>query len=92
MIIEHRTTEKHQNADSLSNKKEYYKKQEQWEADKPEAKYGFSFMDKETHDSLPLTIWLDKSGKTILSSHLACVSKHQQKKITYQKNAQITLN
>ena len=28
-------------------------------------KDGFSFMDKETYDSLPLTRWLDKSGKPI---------------------------
>ena len=31
----------------------------------PEIKDGFSFMDKETYDSLPLTRWLDKSGKPI---------------------------
>ena len=41
MIIEHRTRDKHQNADSLS------KKTEQREADRPEIKDGFSFMDKE---------------------------------------------
>ena len=31
----------------------------------PEVKDGFSFMDKETYDSLPLTRWLGKSGKPI---------------------------
>ena len=65
MIIEHRTRDKHQNANSLSNKTEFYERQEQREADKPEIKDGFSFMDKETYDSLPLTKWLDNSGKSI---------------------------
>ena len=65
MIIEHRTRDKHQNADSLGKKTEFYERQEQREADRPEIKDGFSFMDKETYDSLPLTRWLDKSGKPI---------------------------
>ena len=65
MIIEHRTRDKHQNADSLSEKTELYERQEQREANRPEIKEGFSFMDKETYDSLPLTKWLDKSGKPI---------------------------
>ena len=65
MIIEHRTRDKHQNADSLSKKTEFYDRQEQREADRPEIKDGFSFMDKEAYDSLPLTKWLDKSGKPI---------------------------
>ena len=65
VIIEHMTRDEHQNADSLSKKTEFYKTQEQREADRPEIKDGFSFMDKETYDSLPLTRWLDKSGKPI---------------------------
>ena len=65
MIIEHRTREKHKNADSLSKKTEFYERQEQREADRPEIKDDFSFMDKETYDSLPLMRWLDKSGKPI---------------------------
>ena len=65
MIIEHRTRDKHQSADSLTKKTEFYERQEQREADRPEIKDGFSFMDKETYDSLPLTRWLDKSGKPI---------------------------
>ena len=65
MIIEHRTRNKHQNADSMSKKTEFYERQQQREADRPEIKDGFSFMDKETYDSLPLTRWLDKSGKPI---------------------------
>ena len=65
MIIKHRTRDKPQNADSLSKKTEFYERQEQREADRPEIKDGFSFMDKETYDSLPLTRWLDKSAKPI---------------------------
>ena len=65
MISEHRTRSKHQNADSLSKKTEFYERQEQKEADRTEIKDDFSFMDKETYDSLPLTRWLDKSGKPI---------------------------
>ena len=62
MIIEHRTRVKHQSSDSLSKKTESYERQEQREADRPEIKDGFSFMDQETYDSLPLTRWLDKEG------------------------------
>ena len=65
MIIEHRTRDKHQNADSLNKKTEFYERQEQREADRPEIKDGFSFMDTETYDILPFTRWLDKSGKPI---------------------------
>ena len=65
MIIEHRTRDKHQNADNLSKKTEFYERQEQRETDRPEIKDDFSFMDKETYDNLPLTRWLDKSGKPI---------------------------
>ena len=65
MINEHRTRDKHQNTDSLSKKTEFYERQEQREADRPEIKDGFSFMDTETYDGLPLTRWLDKSGKPI---------------------------
>ena len=52
MIIEHRTRDKHQNADSLSKKTEFYEGQEQKEADRPEIKDG--------------SRWLDKSGKPVL--------------------------
>ena len=65
MIIEHSTRDKHQNADSLSQNTDFYERQEHREADRPENKDGFSFMDKETYDSFPLTRWLDKSGKLI---------------------------
>ena len=38
MIIEHRTRDKHQNADNLSKKTEFYERQEQREADRPESR------------------------------------------------------
>ena len=65
MIIEHRTRDKHQNADSLSKKTEFYERLEEKQANQSEIKDGFSFQDKETYDKLPLTRWLDKSGHPI---------------------------
>ena len=80
MIIEHRTRVKHQNADSLSKKTEHYERQEQREADRPEIKDGFSFIDKEMYDSLPLRRWLDKSGKPI-EDHPELPAEHEAKEI-----------
>ena len=65
MIIEHRTRDKHQNADSLSKKTEFYERLEEKQANQSEIKDGFSFLDKETYNKLPLTRWLDKSGHPI---------------------------
>ena len=65
MIIEHRMRYKHQNADSLSKKTEFYERLEQKQANQAEIKEGFSFLDKETYEALPLTRWLDKSGHPI---------------------------
>ena len=65
MIIEHRMRDKHQNADSLSKKTEFYERLEQKQANQAEIKQGFSFLDKETYEALPLTRWLDKSGHQI---------------------------
>ena len=65
MIIEHRTRDKHQNADSLSKKTEFYERLEEKQANQSDIKDGFSFLDKETYDKLPLTRWLDKSGHPI---------------------------
>ena len=65
MIIEHRTRDKHQNADSLSKTTEFYERLEEKQANQSEIKDGFSFLDKETYDKLPLTRWLDKSGHPI---------------------------
>ena len=80
MIIEHRTRDKHQNAGSLSKKTEFYERQEQREAERPNIKDGFSFMDKKTYDSLPLTRWLNKSGKPI-EDHPESPKEHPEKKI-----------
>ena len=80
MIIEHRTRDKHQNADSLRKKTEFYERQEQREANRPEIKEGFSFMDKETYDSLPLTRWINKSGKPI-EDHPELPKEHPEKTI-----------
>ena len=65
MIIEHKMRDKHQNADSLSKKTEFYERLEQKQANQAEIKEGFSFLDKETYEALPLTRWLDKSGHPI---------------------------
>ena len=64
-IIEQSTRDKHQNADSLSKKTEFYERLEDKPANQAEVKDGFSFLDKETYDKLPLTRWLDKSGHPI---------------------------
>ena len=65
MIIEHRTRDKHQNTDSLSKKTEFYERLEEKQANQSEINDGFSFLDKETYDKLPLTRWLDKSGHPV---------------------------
>ena len=54
MIIEHRMRDKHQNADSLRKKTEFYERLEQKQANQAEIKEGFSFLDKETYEALPL--------------------------------------
>ena len=66
LIIEHRMRDKHQNADSLSKKTEFYERLEQKQVNQAEIKEGFSFLDKETYEALPLTRCLDKSGHPIL--------------------------
>ena len=65
MIIEHRMRDKHQNADSLSKKTEFYERLEQKQANQAEIKEGFSFLDKENYEALPLTRCLEKSGNPI---------------------------
>ena len=65
MIIQHRIGDKHQNADNLSKKTEFYERLEQKQANQPEIKEGFSLLDTETYEALPLTRWLDKSGHPI---------------------------
>ena len=48
MIIERRMRDKHQNADSLSKKTEFYERLEQKQANQAEITEGFSFLNKET--------------------------------------------
>ena len=65
MIIEHHTRDKHQNVDSLSKKTEFHERLEEKQANQAEIKDGFSFLDEDTYDKLPITRWLDKSGHPI---------------------------
>ena len=65
MIIKHSMREKHQNADSLSKKSEFYERLEQKQANQAEIKEEFSFLNNETYKALPLTRWLDKCGHPI---------------------------
>ena len=55
LVIEHRMRDKHQNADSLSKKTEFYERIEQKQANQAGIKEGFSFLNKETYEALPLT-------------------------------------
>ena len=48
MIIDHRMRDKHQKADSLSKKTEFYERLEQKQANQAELEEGFSFLDKKT--------------------------------------------
>ena len=81
MIIEHRMRDKHQNADSLSKKTEFYERLEQKQANQAEIKDGFSFLDKETYEALPLRRWLDKSGYPIPGHPELSVEKAAEIKI-----------
>ena len=85
MIIEHRPRDKLQNTDSSRKKTEFYKRQEQREADRPEIKDSFSFMDKETYDSLPLTRWLDKS-RELKKDHPELPAEHQGRAAESKEN------
>ena len=86
MIIEHRMRDKHQNADSLSEKTEFYERLEQKQANQAEIKGGFSFLNKETYEALPLTRWLDKSGHPIPGHSELPVEKAAEIKILSKKD------
>ena len=86
MIIEHRMRDKHQNADSLSKKTEFYERLEQKQANQAEIKEGFSFLDKETYEALPLTRWLDKSGHPIPGHPEFTVEKAAEIKILSKRD------
>ena len=77
MIIEHRMRDKHQNADNLSKKTEFYERLEQKQANQAEIKEGFS---------LPLTRWLDKSGHPIPGHPELPVEKAAELKILSKKD------
>ena len=86
MIVEHRMRDKHQNADSVSKKTEFYERLDQKQANQAEIKEGFSFLDKETHKTLPLTRWLDKSGHPIPGHPELPVEKAAQIKILSKRD------
>ena len=52
-IIKHSMRDKHQDADSLSRKTEFYERLEQKQANQAEIKEGFTFLNKETYEALP---------------------------------------
>ena len=85
MIIEHRMLDKHQNADSLSKKTEFYERLEQKQANQAEIKELFSFLDKEIYEALPLTRWLNKSGHPIPGQPELPVEKAAEIKNPIQK-------
>ena len=86
MIIEHRMRDKHQNADSLRKKTEFYERLEQKQANQAEIKEGFSFLDKEIYEALPLARWLDKSGHPIPGHPELPVEKAAELKILSKKD------
>ena len=86
MIIEHRMRDKQQNADSLSTKTEFYERLEQKQANQAEIKDGFSFLDKDTYEALPLTRWLDKPGHPIPGHPELPVEKAIEIKILSKEN------
>ena len=48
-----------------AKRQKFYERLEEKQANQAEIKDGFSFLDKETSDKLPLTRWLDKPGHPI---------------------------
>ena len=85
-IIELTMRDKNQNNDSLSKKTEFYERLEQKQANQAEIKEGFSFLNKETYEALPLTRWLDKSGHPIPGHAELPVEKAAEIKILSQKD------
>ena len=77
---------KHQNADSLSKKTEFYERLEQKQGNQAEITEGFSFLDKETYEALPLARWLDKSGHPIPVHPELLVEKAAKIKILSKKD------
>ena len=86
MIIEHRMRDKHQIADSLNKKTEFYERLEQKQADQAEIKEGFSFLDKETYKALLLTRWLAKPGHPVPGHPALPVKKAAEIKILSKRD------
>ena len=86
MIIEHRMRDKHQNADSLSKKTEFYERIELKQANQAQIKEGFTFLNKETYEALPLTRWLDKSEHPIPGNLEVPLEKAAEIKILSKKD------
>ena len=78
--------DKHQNADSLSNKTEFCERLEQKQANQAEIREGFSFLNKETYEALPLTRCLDKSEHPIPGHPELAVEKAAELKILSKKD------
>ena len=78
--------DKHQNADNLSKKTEFYEKLEQKQANQAEIKEGFSFLDRETYEALPLTRWLEKSEHPFSGHPELPVEKAAEIKILSKKD------
>ena len=85
-IIELRMRDKHQNADSVSKKTEFYDRLEHKQDNQAEIKEGLSFLDKETYEALPLTRWLDKSGHPIPGHPELSVEKSAEMKTLSKKD------
>ena len=92
MIIEHRMRDKHQNADSLSKKTEFYERLEQKQANQAEIKEGFSFLNKETYKAFPLLRWLDKSKHPIPGHPELSVEKAAEIKKILSKREPVPLD
>ena len=69
-----------------ARKTEFYERLEQKQANQAEKKEGFSFLDKETYEALPLTRWLDKSGHPIPGHPELPVEKAAEIKIMSKKD------
>ena len=78
--------DKHQNADNLSKKIEFYEILVEKQANQAENKEGFSFLNKETYEALPLTRWLDKSGHPIPGNPELSVEEAAEIKILSKKD------
>ena len=78
--------DKQQNTDGLSKKTEFYERLEQKQANQAEIKEGFSFLDKETNEALPLTRRLSKSGHPIPGHPELPVEKATEIKILSKKD------